>query len=206
MPLLVRLGDGLSTGLFLDQRGNRLRVRELAHGKSIANLFAYTCAFTVAAALGGAASTVSVDAAAAALERGRANLAHAGVLSTGEHSFVAADAFAWLARAARRGERFDVVIVDPPSYSSTKRGRFVAGSDYVELAAAAIAVLAPHGKLLACTNHRGIPAARFRRMLFDAARAAKRDVAQVKDLVSPPDFPVPPGGEPHMKSALVSLA
>ncbi len=206
MPLLVRLGDGLSTGLFLDQRANRRRLRELAHGQSIANLFAYTCAFTVAAALGGAARTVSVDASAAALERGRANLAHAGVLSGGEHAFVAADAFAWLARAARRGERYDVVIVDPPSYSSTKRGRFVAGSDYVDLAAAAIAVLAPHGKLLACTNHRGIPAARFRRMLFDAARAAKREVAQVKDLAPPSDFPVPAGGEPHMKSALVSLA
>jgi 23S rRNA (cytosine1962-C5)-methyltransferase len=207
-PLLVRLGDGLSTGLFLDQRGNRRRVRELAAGRAVANLFAYTCAFTVAAALGGASRTVSVDASAAALERGRANLAHAGVLdrTAGGHTFVAEDAFAWLARAARRGERYDVVIVDPPSYSSTKRGRFVAASDYVDLAAAALAVVAPGGKLLACTNHRGIPAARFRRLLFDAARQAKREVTQVKDLPAPPDFPVPPGGEPHTKSALVSVA
>jgi 23S rRNA (cytosine1962-C5)-methyltransferase len=207
MPLLVRLGDGLSTGVFLDQRGNRRRVRELAAGKAVANLFAYTCAFTVAAALGGASRTVSVDASAAALERGRANLAHAGVLErrADEHAFVAEDAFAWLARAARRGERYDVVIVDPPSYSSTKRGRFVAASDYVGLAAAALAVVAPGGKLLACTNHRGIPAARFRRLLFDAARQAKRDVTQVKDLPAAPDFPVPPGGEPHTKSVLVSV-
>jgi 23S rRNA (cytosine1962-C5)-methyltransferase len=208
LPLLVRLGDGLSTGLFLDQRGNRRRVRELAAGKAVANLFAYTCAFTVAAALGGAARTVSVDASAAALERGRANLVHAGVLdrAADDHAFVAEDAFAWLARAARRGERYDVVILDPPSYSSTKRGRFVASSDYVDLAAAALAVVAPGGRVLACTNHRGIPAARFRRLLFDAARQARRDVAQVKDLPAPPDFPVPPGGEPHTKSALVSLA
>jgi 23S rRNA (cytosine1962-C5)-methyltransferase len=209
MPLLVRLGDGLSTGLFLDQRGNRRRVRELAAGKAVANLFAYTCAFTVAAALGGASRTVSVDASTAALERGHANLAHAGVLgraaAKGEHAFVAEDAFAWLARAARRAERYDLVIVDPPSYSSTKRGRFVAASDYVDLAAAALAVVAPGGKLLACTNHRGIAAARFRRVLFDAARQAKRDVAQVKDLPAPSDFPVPPGGEPHTKSVLVSL-
>jgi 23S rRNA (cytosine1962-C5)-methyltransferase len=212
MPLLVRLGDGLSTGLFLDQRGNRRRVRELAAGKAVANLLAYTCAFTVAAALGGASRTVSVDASAAALERGRANLAHAGVLdraaaaAAGEHAFVAEDAFAWLARAARRSERYDVVIVDPPSYSSTKRGRFVAASDYVDLAAAALAVVAPGGKLLACTNHRGIAAARFRRLLFDAARQAKRDVTQVKDLPAPADFPVPPGGEPHTKTVLVTLA
>ena len=79
MPLLVRLGDGLSTGLFLDQRGNRRRVRDLAKGGAVANLFAYTCGFTVAAALGGATRTVSFDASVAALERGRENLAHAGV-------------------------------------------------------------------------------------------------------------------------------
>jgi 23S rRNA (cytosine1962-C5)-methyltransferase len=205
MPLLVRLGDGLSTGLFLDQRGNRRRVRELADGKSVANLFAYTCAFTVAAAFGGAARTVSVDASAAALERGRANLVHAGLLERGEHTFVAADAFAWLERAARRGERYDVVIVDPPTYSSTKRGRFVASSDYVDLAAAALAIVTRGGKLLACTNDRGIDRARFRRVLFDAAGAAKRDVTQVKDLAPPPDYPAPPGKEPHTKSALVSV-
>jgi 23S rRNA (cytosine1962-C5)-methyltransferase len=202
MPLLVRLGDGLSTGVFLDQRANRVRVRELAQGARVANLFAYTCAFTVAAALGGAARTVSVDAAVAALERGRANLAHAGLLDRGEHAFVADDAFAWLARAARRGERFDLVVLDPPSYSSTKRGRFVADSDYADLAAEALAILAPGGRLLASTNHRGISPSRFRRILFDAGRKAGRDVTKVRDMPEPADYP----GEPHMKSALVSLA
>jgi 23S rRNA (cytosine1962-C5)-methyltransferase len=171
----------------------------------VANLFSYTCAFTVAAALGGAARTVSVDASMAALERGRANLAHAGVLDRGEHAFVADDAFRWLARAAKRADRFDLVILDPPSYSTTSRGRFVASSDYAALAAQAIAVLAPGGRLLACTNHRGISPSRFRRVLFDAARAAGRDVTRMRDFVQPPDFPVPPGGEPHMKSALVEV-
>lgn len=202
MPLLVRLGDGLSTGLFLDQRSNRKRVREMCAGKTVANLFAYTCAFTVAAALGGARKTVSVDASAAALERGQAGLAHAGVTS-GEHAMVADDCFSWLARAARRGERWDLVILDPPSYSTTKRGRFVADSDYVELAAAAIRVLASGGRLLACTNHRGISVARFRKILFDAGRAAGRDVTQVKDLPMPSDFPHV--GDPPTKNALVTL-
>src|SRR5579859_8239666 len=123
-----------------------------------------------------------------------------------EHAFVAEDAFTWLARAARRGERFDLVVLDPPSYSSTRRGRFVADSDYGSLAAAALAVLAPGGRLLACTNHRGIAPGRFRRILFDAGRLAGRGVTQVKDLPEPADYPVAPGGEPGMKSALVTLA
>jgi len=205
VPFLVRLGDGLSTGLFLDQRSNRRRVRELSAGKSVANLFAYTCAFTVAAVLGGARRTVSVDVSAAALERGRANLANAGVLEKGTHDLVAGDVFSWLARAAGRGERFDVVIVDPPSYSKTKRGRFVAETDYVDLAAAALAIVDAGGRLLACTNHRGISAGRFRRTLFEAARKARRDVAQVKDLPVGADFPegVDAGGQ--MKSVLVTL-
>jgi 23S rRNA (cytosine1962-C5)-methyltransferase len=205
LPLQVRLGDGLSTGLFLDQRGNRLRVRGMAGGKSVANLFAYTCGFTVTAAAGGAVRTVSVDASLTALERGRQNLAHAGLLAEGEHVFVGEDAFAWLARAAKRGDRFDVIILDPPSYSSTKRRRFVADSDYSELAALALGILAPHGVLLACTNHRGISGSRFRKMLFEAGRQAKRELTQVKDMAALPDFPTA-GGEGNMKSALVRLA
>jgi 23S rRNA (cytosine1962-C5)-methyltransferase len=205
VPFLVRLGDGLSTGLFLDQRGNRRRVRELAKEARVANLFAYTCAFTVAAAMGGARRTVSVDVSAAALERGRENLAHASV-SRGDHTFAADDAFSWLTRAARRGDRFDLIVLDPPSYSSTKRGRFVADADYETLAAQALALLVPGGRLLACTNHRGISPSRFRRILFDAGRAAKCEVSQVKDLPGSIDYPVPPGGEPHMKAVLVTRA
>jgi 23S rRNA (cytosine1962-C5)-methyltransferase len=109
-----------------------------------------------------------------------------------------------LQRVSRRDERFDLVVLDPPSYSSTKRGRFVAEDDYVRLAASAMAVLAGGGQILACTNHRGISRARLRRMLFDAGRAAKRDVSQVKDLPDAPDYPVPPGGEAHMKSVWVT--
>ena len=205
MPLLVRLGDGLSTGVFLDQRANRRRVRETVAGLSVLNLFSYTCAFSVAAAIGGARRIVSVDASVAALERGRANVVNAGALSEGAHAFVADDAFTWLSRAARGHERFDLVLLDPPSYSTTRRGRFVAETDYGELAASALALVAPGGRLLACTNHRGISVARFRRILFDAGRAAKRHVVQAKDLAAGSDFVPAPGEEPHMKSVLVTL-
>jgi 23S rRNA (cytosine1962-C5)-methyltransferase len=206
VPYVVRLGDGLSTGLFLDQRANRRRVRELAGGASVVNLFAYTCAFSVAAALGGAWRTISVDASVAALERGRENFIQAGVLDAAEHLFAAEDAFAWLASAARKRERHDLVILDPPSYSSTKKRRFVAESDYADLAALALAILRPGGKLLACVNHRGISQAKFRRTMFDAARKAKTEVAQAKDLPIGGDYPVAPGDASHLKSVLVTLA
>jgi 23S rRNA (cytosine1962-C5)-methyltransferase len=207
IPYLVRLGDGLSTGIFLDQRENRRRLRAMAEGARVANLFAYTCAFSLAAALGGARETVSVDVSAAALERGQANFAHAGVVDMRSHVFVAMDAFGWLERARKNGDRFDVIIVDPPSYSTTKRGaRFVAGDDYARLAASAMQVLSPGGRVLACTNHRGISRGRFRKMLFEAGRMSGREVIQVKDLSAPGDFPVRSAADEHMKSALVTLA
>jgi len=209
VPYRVRLGDGLSTGIFLDQRPNRRLVRELSSGAHVLNLFSYTCAFSVAAALGGAARTVSVDASALALEWGRSNFEAAGVaLGTGPsaaHSFVAEDVFAWLARAATKKERFDIVIVDPPSYSSTKKRRFVAESDYDDLVVLASRVLAPRGKLVACCNHRGLARAKLRRFVAQGMHAEKHELAQLKDLPDAPDFPPPLGREPHMKSVLATL-
>ncbi|MEA2749150.1 MAG: rRNA (cytosine1962-C5)-methyltransferase [Myxococcales bacterium] len=210
IPYRVRLGDGLSTGIFLDQRPNRRLVRELGKGAHVLNLFSYTCAFSVAAALGGATRTVSVDASVLALERGRANFEGAGIALGGTgpsaaHSFVAEDAFAWLARAATKSERFDLVIVDPPSYSSTKKRRFVAESDYDDLVALAAKVLAPHGKLVASCNHRGLSRSKLRRFVAAGMKEEKRELAQLKDLPDAPDFPPPLGREPHMKSVLATL-
>lgn len=204
VPFAVRLGDGLSTGIFLDQRQNRRFVRDTARGARVANLFSYTCAFSIVAAVGGAARTVSVDASAAALERGRKGFELAGV-SPDAHAFVAEDAFAWLARMATKKERFDLVILDPPSYSSTKKRRFVAESDYDELVALAAAVVAPGGRILASCNHRGLSRSKLRRFVGEGVRAAKREPTQIKDLPDGSDFPPPPGREPHMKSVLATL-
>jgi 23S rRNA (cytosine1962-C5)-methyltransferase len=202
----VRLADGPSTGIFLDQRHNRRRVRDFADGKSVLNLFAYTCPFSMAAAAGGAPRTTSVDVAMPALERGRANMQRAGLLHRGDHRFIADDVFAWMPRAQRAKESFDLVIVDPPSFATTKRTTFAVASDYAELAAQAMALVLAKGALLACINHRGVTRARFRRFLHDAARIAQRKVAQLKDLPDPSDFPAPLGGECHLKSAWVTFA
>jgi 23S rRNA (cytosine1962-C5)-methyltransferase len=205
IPYGARLGDGLATGIYLDQRGNRKRLREMAAGRRVANLFAYTCAFSVAAARGGAAITVSVDASVAALDRGQANFARAG-LPLGPHAFVADDAFAWLARAKAKRERYDLIVLDPPSFSTTKHTTFTVESGYVDLAAQALELLAPGGALLACSNHRKMVRAKFRRYLHEAARAAGRTVAQLKDLPDPADFPPALGAEPHLKSALLTVS
>lgn len=204
LPFEARLGDGLSTGIFLDQRENRRRVREMAAGLSVLNLFAYTGAFSVAARAGGASRTVTVDVSRGALAWAQRNLAAIGGDSP-DHGVVEADAIPWLKEAARRGDRFDLVILDPPSFATTKSSRFSAESGYRSLAALALSVLAPGGRLLACTNHRGIVRAKLRRYLHEAAREADRQVAQMKDMPDPIDFPPEPGQEPSMKSVLVTI-
>ena len=204
LPYEVRLGDGLSTGVFLDQRENRRRVRDMAAGLSVANLFAYTCPFTVAAAAGKARRTVSVDVSRGALEWARRNLDRIGV-DPAAHVLVEADAIKWLEKSATKEGPFDLVILDPPSFATTKQTRFSAESDYKKLAASVIRVLAPGGRLLACTNHKGITRAKFKRVLQDAARDAGRGAAQVKEWPEPEDFPPEPGNEAHLKTVLVTL-
>ena len=208
LPYLVRLGDGLSTGIFLDQRENRRRVRKEAGSLRVLNLFAYTGAFTVAAVAGGARSSVTADVSAGAIAWARRNLEAAGA-DLARHQLLEADVLPWLERLARGHEEvepFDLVLLDPPSFATTKQSRFSAEGDYRRVAALALRVLAPGGRLLACTNHRGIPRVKLRRYLHEAARDAAREVVQMKDWPDPEDFPPAPGHEPHLKSVLVTVA
>jgi len=207
VPYEVRLGDGLSTGIFLDQRDGRTLVRELSAGKRVLNLFAYHGAFTVAALAGGAAETVTVDSSGVALERAARNLALVG-RDPGRHRLRRSAAQPWLERCAAgpKRERFDLIILDPPSFSTAKGAVFRAARDYPALATAALRCLAPGGRLLACTSHRGIVRAKFRRQLADGARAAGREVCEMKTLPDPLDFPPAPGQECHLKSVLLRVA
>jgi 23S rRNA (cytosine1962-C5)-methyltransferase len=205
VPFEVRLADGLSTGIFLDQRQNRRMLRAMtANTGRVANLFSYTCAFSVVAALGGAKETVSVDASLAALERGRSGFTLAG-LDPRAHMFVGEDAFSWLARQAKKEQRFELIVLDPPSYSSTKKRRFVAETDYDELITLAASITLPGGKILACCNHRGMARQKLRRMAHEGVRAANREALQIKDLPASLDFPGAGGRDPHMKSVLITL-
>jgi 23S rRNA (cytosine1962-C5)-methyltransferase len=201
----ARLGDGLSTGIFLDQRNGRRWLREAARDKSVLNLFAYHAGFTVAAIAGGARRTVSVDASGAALDGARINLRHAlGSAELGDrHQLVKADAIAWLAAG---GERFDVVVLDPPSFATTHRSTLHVERDYRRLAASAMRRVAPGGTLLACTNLRRMSAELFRRELAAAAREVGREIARMKTMPPPLDFPPPPGEPWHLKSERIELS
>lgn len=204
MPILVRLGDGMSTGLFLDQRTHRAKVRERAKGKRVLNLFSYTCGFTLAAALGEAQSTLSIDASKRALDRGRANLAFAKVDGP-QHRFVAEDAFDLLRRLHKRGELFDLVCVDPPTFSTTKSSRWSSGAGWRDLFAQVARVVAPEGVILATSNDRRMHQGAFR----DHARAglvmASREAKRLVDSGAPLDFRDADAKEPLLKGLFVEL-
>lgn len=199
LPFNVRLGDGLSTGLFLDQRDNRQRVRSFASGARVLNLFSYTCAFGCVAAAGGALATTNIDVSKSALERGKDNYKQAGVALEG-HLFLARDVLEELPKLARRGERYDLIVLDPPSYASTKRVRFSVEKDLADLIVQCLELLSDSGRLLACTNQQSLPLLTFERMARLGATRSNRRL-KIELTPPPPDFPCPPGGDPHLKSA-----
>lgn len=144
------LSDYLDTGLFLDHRVTRARVRKEAKGRRVLNLFAYTGAFTVHAAAGGAASTTTVDLSNTYCEWAERNLALNG-LTGGAHRVIRDDVLAWLERA--KGP-YDLVVLDPPSFSSSKKmgRRFEVQRDHRWLLERARGLLAPGGSLYFSTN------------------------------------------------------
>jgi 23S rRNA (cytosine1962-C5)-methyltransferase len=145
---------GQKTGFFLDQRDNRRAIRRHAAGQNVLNLFAYTGGFSLHAALGGARRVTSVDIAPPAIAGLERNLALTGLPADG-HELAATDAFDFLARAARQGRRWDLVIADPPSFAPSERTRPAALAAYRRLAAAALAVTEPTGRfaLASCSSH-----------------------------------------------------
>ena len=175
LRLPVWLGDGLATGLFLDQRSNRELVRQRAGGKRVLNLFCYTGSFSVAAASGGASQVTSVDLSGRALTRAKLSLDDN--VPGADTRIVKQDVFEFLGRARRRGQRFDMIILDPPSFGTRgRRSTFNVADHYQKLARDSLELLDPGGMLLAVTNHRKTSVQRFRRALHSAARDAKRSV------------------------------
>jgi 23S rRNA (cytosine1962-C5)-methyltransferase len=201
LTILAELADGLSTGLFIDQRDNRARVQERAAGKQVLNLFSYTCSFSVAAALGGALRVTSVDLSGRALERGKLNFGASG-LDAEQHEFVQTDAVRFVRGAVKHGRRFDVIVLDPPSFATVGKATFRFERDITALMADCLRLLAPTGVLLCVTNHKKTSLQAFRRYLHGGAELARREV-KIKDLPSGLDCPEALDG-PHPSKSLLA--
>jgi 23S rRNA (cytosine1962-C5)-methyltransferase len=154
------------------------------------------------AARAGATHTTNLDVAKSALERGRRNYELSGIDPTA-HAFLARDALDALPRLARRGELFDLIALDPPSFASTRGGVFSVERDYARLAGQALTLLAPGGTLLACTNHARLSEHDLRRMLEQAAHDQARTTVRIELCAPPPDHPAAPDRPPHLKTAWV---
>jgi 23S rRNA (guanine2445-N2)-methyltransferase / 23S rRNA (guanine2069-N7)-methyltransferase len=151
----VNFEDYLDTGLFLDHRLTRGLIRERARGRSFLNLFAYTGSATVYAAAGGASATTTVDLSRTYLDWARHNLALNGFAGD-RHEVIQADCLEWLEQAVRAHWRYDLVFLDPPTFSTSKRmaATLDIQRDHAALLLQASRLLAPGGELIFSTNHR----------------------------------------------------
>lgn len=189
------------TGLFLDQRDNRARVGRLAPGRRIANLFAFTCAFSVAAAAERAEVVFSVDTARPCLNTGKANFQLNGLTDTGIGKFVQEDVRKWLRRQEKRRcadgagcPPFGLVICDPPVFAASRDGgQFSLVKEWPWLAAQVAGLLEVRGDAFFANNHSTGDHAAYRQQL-------QEHFLEVTDLPAPLDFPVLPGRPPHVRA------
>ncbi len=191
LRFLAHTRSGRKTGLFLDQRDNRLAVAPFTRGKRVLNTFSYTGGFSVYAARAEATSTVNVD-----LSRGSAGAARRNFelngFDPGNHEFVVADVFEWLAGASRSS--FDVVILDPPSFATSRRQVFSAKKSYERLIAAACPQVTPGGILVLCSCTAQISLDAFVEAVADATWKDAGRVLRILEIRGlPADHPTMPG-------------
>ena len=157
----VFMNDGLMTGIFLDQHEVRgSLVDGLAMGKSLLNMFSYTAAFSVAAVMGGASQTTSVDLAKRSRELSQAHFQANGI-STDDHRFVVMDVFEYFKYAKRKGLTYDVIVLDPPSFARNKKQTFSVAKDYHKLISQSLEILNPGGIIIASTNAANVSRQKF---------------------------------------------
>lgn len=176
----VNLSDYLDTGLFLDHRPLRARVREQAEEKDVLNLFAYTGSFSVYAAAGGARSTTTIDLSNTYLDWARRNMELNGLAHEDRHLFVRADVKAWLRQ--RPTTRYDLIILDPPTFSNSSAMYDILDTqrDHPELINGCLDRLNPGGRLYFSTN--------YRRFKLEAEAIRCTNVQDISRQTIPPDF------------------
>ncbi len=184
----VDLNEGAMTGIFLDQRHVRKAIRDrYAKGKTVLNTFSYTGAFSVAAALGGAEKTTSVDVAnrsmAKTIEQFSVNK-----LDYEAHDIKVMDVFNYFSYAAKKGLRFDLIILDPPSFARTKKRTFSAAKDYKNLLKETIAITADKGIIVASTNSSAFGMKKFKGFIDAAFKETNERYTIIEEFTLPEDF------------------
>ncbi len=180
----INLSDYLDTGLFLDHRPTRQMVRERAKGKRFLNLFAYTASFTLYALAGGARQTTTVDLSQTYCQWAERNLQHNGFAASAIHQVLAQDCLKYLKEAQKRGEQFDLIVCDPPTFSNSKKmaqSSFSVDRDYAQLINSCGRLLTKGGMLYFSNNSR--------QFKMDASKISPK--LQVKEITAqtiPEDF------------------
>lgn len=190
LDYLVDLREGLNTGLFPDQRRNRRELMARAAGKRVLNLFAFTGAFSVAAAVAGAKKVTSVDVSQKYLDVARENFS-INRLNPKRHQFIVGDVFAELAKMREQGQRFDIILFDPPSFSTTKKSRFSTHGGTAKLVAETLPLLESGGLLMSSSNHQKVSMDDYLKELRRGALQVKGDLRTIFTSGQPEDFPCP---------------
>ncbi len=211
----ISFQQGYSVGLFLDQRDNRRRLLTnhvapdfplnaggLA-GRSVLNTFAYTCGYSLCAALAGARTT-SLDLSKKYLEWGQRNFRLNG-LNSDEHDFIYGDVFDWVQRLRKKGRRFDIVLIDPPTFSRGKDRVFQADRDYASLATAILPLLEKNGVLFASTNAHKLAPADFLKLVEEGAGKAGRKILKSHYVPQPLDFPISRAEPAYLKTVWLQM-
>ncbi|BEL93913.1 MULTISPECIES: 23S rRNA (cytosine(1962)-C(5))-methyltransferase RlmI [Serratia] len=189
MKLLVDIQQGHKTGFYLDQRDSRLAARNYSAGRRVLNCFSYTGAFAVSALMGGCAQVISVDTSQAALDIARQNV-ELNKLDLNKAEFVRDDVFQLLRNYRAQGEKFDLIIMDPPKFVENKNQLASACRGYKDINMLALQLLNPGGILLSFSCSGLMPTDLFQKILADAAVDAGRDVQFIEQFRQAADHPV----------------
>lgn len=208
----LSFAEGYSVGLFLDQRDNRRRLMtgyvgaefELPPQCEVLNAFAYTCGFSVCAAKAGARTT-SLDLSKKYLEWGKRNFELNGI-DPAEQDFIYGDVFDWCRRLVKKQRKFDVILLDPPTFSQSKEsGVFRVEKDYGKLMVQALPLLKQGGVLFASTNAADWKAEEFLGCMEGVIRLSNRKILQRQYFPQPPDFPISRAEPAYLKTAWMRI-
>jgi len=205
--MAVDIVGGHKTGFYLDQRANRHLLAGHVSGRRVLNGFCYTGGFTLHALAGGAREVLSIDSSAPALARAEANLALNPALDASRAHWRCANVFDELRALKAAGERFDVIVLDPPKFAPSVGHAKAAARAYKDINLLACRLLTPGGLLMTYSCSGGIDAVLFRRIVAEAACAAGRDARIVRQLAAGADHPIDlafPEGE-YLKGLLLQL-